>query len=94
MKSYTLSFEVEARNQESAIREVIERLNMGGQPDSVEFSGSLMHVDSKLFTDLIADRKRLLDALTGVIHHNDGVREAYKLPASLIRHIKQAVTNV
>lgn len=38
MKRWELTFEVQADTQEQAIQQVIERLNMGGEPDSCDES--------------------------------------------------------
>jgi hypothetical protein len=40
---------------------------------------------------LIAAAPDMLEALEGVLHHNDGVKEAHKLPNSLIREIVAAL---
>lgn len=40
---------------------------------------------------LIAAAPELLEALQGVIHHNNATKPAYNLPESLIRHINKAI---
>lgn len=50
-----------------------------------------MEVDRKLFNDILADRRRLLEVLQGVMHHNAAVKGQYQLPKSLIRQIREAI---
>lgn len=40
---------------------------------------------------LMAAAPKLLAALHGVIHHNDAVKDAYKLPASLVQQVEAAI---
>lgn len=45
----------------------------------------------KAMADLVTASPYMMKALEGVLHHNDGVKEAHKLPNSLIREIVAAI---
>lgn len=48
-------------------------------------------VNKRFFNNLVAERKRLLNLLIGIRHHNDAVKPQYKLPESLTREIDKAI---
>lgn len=48
-------------------------------------------VNKKNNAKLIAASPELLKALQGCLHHNDAVKDEYKLPASLVRRIQAAI---
>ena len=47
--------------------------------------------EAKANLQLMASAPDMLEALEGVLHHNDAVKEAYKLPNSLVRKIVSAL---
>lgn len=43
------------------------------------------------FHEIKKQNEELLEALKGVLHHNNGLKDAYQLSDSLIRHIEQVL---
>lgn len=47
--------------------------------------------DLEMIRGALRDRAEMLKALEGVIHHNAGLKEPYKLSPALIRHVQSAI---
>jgi len=80
--------EIHSQGARSICKFPNNRLDTPAYNHCEHYSGRIL---DKANAQLILASPEMLKALEGVLHHNDGVKEAHKLPNSLVREIIAAL---